>query len=227
MNRKNLRIMFMALTVFMMSATLGFAEEVDLATINAGKFGILTLIPPLVAIVLAFITKNVVVSLFIGILSGSFIINISGSNPFAALINAFLDVVDRAVGSLADPWNAGIILQVLAIGGVINLVAKMGGAKAIAEALARKAKTAKSTQLITWFAGLLVFFDDYANALIIGPMMRPVADKMKISRERLAFIIDATAAPIAGLAIVSTWIGLEVGLIGDAFNGIGVESDAF
>ena len=227
MNRKNLRIMFMALTVFMMSATLGFAEEVDVATINAGKFGILTLIPPLVAIVLAFITKNVVVSLFIGILSGSFIINISGSNPFAALINAFLDVVDRAVGSLADPWNAGIILQVLAIGGVINLVAKMGGAKAIAEALARKAKTAKSTQLITWFAGLLVFFDDYANALIIGPMMRPVADKMKISRERLAFIIDATAAPIAGLAIVSTWIGLEVGLIGDAFNGIGVEADAF
>ena len=227
MNRKNLRIMFMALTVFMMSATLGFAEEVDLATINAGKFGILTLIPPLVAIVLAFITKNVVISLFIGILSGSFIINISGSNPFAALINAFLDVVDRAVGSLADPWNAGIILQVLAIGGVINFVAKMGGAKAIAEALARKAKTAKSTQLITWFAGLLVFFDDYANALIIGPMMRPVADKMKISRERLAFIIDATAAPIAGLAIVSTWIGLEVGLIGDAFNGIGVEADAF
>ena len=227
MNRKNLRIMFMALTVFMMSATLGFAEEVDLATINAGKFGILTLIPPLVAIVLAFITKNVVISFFIGILSGSFIINISGSNPFAALINAFLDVVDRAVGSLADPWNAGIILQVLAIGGVINLVAKMGGAKAIAEALARKAKTAKSTQLITWFAGLLVFFDDYANALIIGPMMRPVADKMKISRERLAFIIDATAAPIAGLAIVSTWIGLEVGLIGDAFNGIGVEADAF
>ncbi|MBC5997936.1 Na+/H+ antiporter NhaC family protein [Romboutsia ilealis] len=227
MNRKNLRIILMALMVFMMSATLGFAEEIDIAAINAGKFGILTLIPPLVAIVLAFITKNVVVSLFIGILSGSFIINVSGSNPFLALVSAFLDVVSRAVGSLADPWNAGIILQVLAIGGVINLVAKMGGAKAIAEALARRAKTAKSTQLITWFAGLLVFFDDYANALIIGPMMRPVADKMKISRERLAFIIDATAAPIAGLAIVSTWIGLEVGLIGDAFNGIGVEADAF
>ena len=227
MNRKNLRIILMALMVFMMSATLGFAEEIDIAAINAGKFGTLTLIPPLVAIVLAFITKNVVVSLFIGILSGSFIINVSGSNPFLALVSAFLDVVSRAVGSLADPWNAGIILQVLAIGGVINLVAKMGGAKAIAEALARRAKTAKSTQLITWFAGLLVFFDDYANALIIGPMMRPVADKMKISRERLAFIIDATAAPIAGLAIVSTWIGLEVGLIGDAFNGIGVEADAF
>ncbi len=226
MKRKNLKIVIMVLTIFIMSSTLGFAET-DIGQINANKFGIWTLIPPLVAIVLAFITKNVVVSLFIGILSGSFILNISGSNMLLGLVNAFLDVVNRAVGSLADPWNAGIILQVLAIGGVINLVAKMGGAKAIAESLSRKAKTAKGTQLITWFAGLLVFFDDYANSLIIGPMMRPVADKMKISRERLAFIIDATAAPIAGLAIVSTWIGLEVGLIGDAFNGIGVEADAF
>ena len=77
----------------------------------------------------------------------------------------------------------------LAIGGVINLVAKMGGAKAIAEALANKAKNARSAQLITWFAGLLVFFDDYANSLIIGPMMRPVADKMKISREKVVNLI--------------------------------------
>ena len=72
-----------------------------------------------------------------------------------------------------------------------------------------------------------MFFDDYANALIVGPIMRPVADKMKISREKLAFVIDATAAPIAGLAIISTWIGLEVGLIGDAFNSIGQSVDAF
>ncbi|MGM9532580.1 Na+/H+ antiporter NhaC family protein, partial [Intestinibacter sp.] len=127
----------------------------------------------------------------------------------------------------SDPWNAGIILQVLAIGGVINLVSKMGGAKAIAEALSKKAKSARSAQIMTWFAGLLVFFDDYANSLIIGPMMRPVTDGMKISRERLAFIIDATAAPVAGLAIISTWIGLEVGLIGDAFNSIGVDQNAF
>lgn len=225
MNRKSLRITFIALMIFIMSATLGFAET-DIGQINANKFGIWTLIPPIVAIVLAFITKNVVVSLFIGILSGSFILNMS-NNIILAFVNAFLDIVNRAVGSLSDPWNAGIILQVLAIGGVINLVAKMGGAKAIAESLAKRAKNPQSTQLITWFAGLLVFFDDYANSLIIGPMMRPVADKMKISRERLAFIIDATAAPIAGLAIVSTWIGLEVGLIGDAFSGIGLEADAF
>ena len=226
MRSKNLRMMLIVLAVFMMSATLGFAEG-DVGQMNADKFGIWTLIPPVVAIVLAFITKNVVISLFIGIFSGSFILNLGTGNLLSVFIKAFLDIVNRALTSLADPWNAGIILQVLAIGGVINLVAKMGGAKAIAEALANKAKNARSAQLITWFAGLLVFFDDYANSLIIGPMMRPVADKMKISRERLAFIIDGTAAPIAGLAIVSTWIGLEVGLIGDAFNGIGLDVDAF
>ena len=103
----------------------------------------------------------------------------------------------------------------------------MGGAKAIAEALARKAKTVKSVQLTTWLLGLAVFFDDYANALIVGPIMRPVTDKLRISRAKLAFIIDATAAPIAGLAIISTWIGLEIGLIGDAFSSIGINVDGF
>ncbi|MGL5311759.1 MAG: Na+/H+ antiporter NhaC family protein, partial [Peptostreptococcaceae bacterium] len=227
MNRRNFKITLMAIMMFILSTPLVFAEGVDVAQVNANKFGILTLIPPAVAIVLAFITKNVVVSLFVGILSGSFLINVQGTNVFNGLVQAFLDLVNRALESLADPWNAGIILQVLVIGGVINLVAKMGGAKAIAEALAKRAKTSRSTQLTTWLMGLLVFFDDYANALIVGPIMRPVADKMKISRERLAFIIDATAAPIAGLAIISTWIGLEVGLINDAFTGIGVEADAF
>jgi len=115
----------------------------------------------------------------------------------------------------------------LIIGGIINLVSKMGGAKAVAEALAKKAKTPRSAQIVTWFLGIVVFFDDYANSLIVGPIMKPVADKMRVSRERLAFIIDATAAPIAGIAIVSTWVGLEVGLINDAFDGIGVSVDAF
>ncbi|WP_270939935.1 Na+/H+ antiporter NhaC family protein [Romboutsia lituseburensis] len=227
MNNRKFRLILVTVIMLILSSPLVFAGEVDQAAINAQKFQLVTLLPPVIAIVLAFLTKNVVVSLFLGILSGSFIINISGSNVFSALIQAFLDLVNRALNSLADPWNAGIILQVLAIGGVINLVAKMGGAKAIAEELAKRAKTAKGTQLITWFLGLLVFFDDYANSLIVGPIMRPVADKMKISRERLAFIIDATAAPIAGLAIISTWIGLEVGLINDAFRGIGVNVDAF
>ena len=227
MKKRNARLIFRTMFLFIMSSVSVFAAEVDTAVVNADKFGVLTLLPPVVAIILAFATKNVILSLVLGVMSGGFLLNLNGVNILSALFNSFLDLVNRAVNSLADPWNAGIILQVLAIGGVINLVAKMGGAKAIAEALAKKAKNARSAQLITWAAGLLVFFDDYANSLIIGPMMRPVTDKMKISRERLAFVIDATAAPVAGLAIISTWIGLEVGLIGDGFNSIGVNTNAF
>ena len=227
MKKIGFRVILLTMIIFTLSTTMAFASELEPAAVNAERFGLLTLIPPIVAIVLAFITKNVVISLFIGILSGSFLISLTGYNVFYALIQAFLDFVTRALNSLADPWNAGIILQVLSIGGVINLVGKMGGAKAIAEALAKRAKTARGTQLITWLLGLFVFFDDYANSLIVGPIMRPVADKMKISRERLAFIIDATAAPVAGLAIISTWIGLEVSLIGEGFNQIGVEASGF
>ncbi len=115
----------------------------------------------------------------------------------------------------------------MVIGGLIAVISKMGGAKAVAESLAKKAKTPKSAQIITWFLGLLVFFDDYANALIVGPIMRPVADKMKISREKLAFIIDGTAAPIAGIAVISTWIGYEISLIKDAYAGIGQSVNAY
>lgn len=227
-NKRKIRVIIMTLFMVLLSTSVVFASEVDIATSNANHYGFLTLIPPIVAIILAFLTKNVIISLFVGTLAGTFLVSLVDNSFMRALVNSFLDFVSRVLNSLADPWNAGIILQVLVIGGVIHLVAKMGGAKAVAEALARKAKTAKSTQLVTLLLGLSVFFDDYANSLIVGPIMKPVADKMKISRERLAFIIDATAAPIAGLAIVSTWIGLEVGLINDAFvNGVGEQVDAF
>lgn len=224
-NSRSYCVFLLTLIMLIMASTAVFAA--DVAEVNAEKFGFWTILPPIIAIALAFITKNVVISLFIGTLSGCFLLQIIGSNPFMAIIQAFLDFVQRALNSLADPWNAGIVLQVMVIGGVISLVSKMGGAKAIAESLAKKAKTPRSAQLITWFLGVLVFFDDYANSLIVGPIMKPVADKMKISRERLSFIIDATAAPIAGIMIVSTWIGLEVGLIKDGFTLIGQEVDAF
>lgn len=229
MRRFNFRLVLTTFVLFMLTIVPTFAEDIDkVAQANATKFGLITIIPPLLAIVLAFITKNVVVSLFLGVLSGSLILQLgSGENIFSAIVLSFLDFISRALNALADPWDAGIILQVLAIGGVINLVGKMGGAKAIAEALAKRAKTSKGAQLISWFLGILVFFDDYANSLIVGPIMRPVFDKLNISREKLSFVIDATAAPIAGLAIISTWIGLEVGLIHDAFGSINVDVDAF
>jgi len=191
------------------------------AKTNAQTFGVLTLIPPAVAIILAFTTRNVIFSLFMGIFSGTFLLNISGANIFGSFYHAFVDLVEKMIGSMADSWNAGIILQVLTIGGLIAVITKMGGPRAIAEKLAKKAKTGRSAQLYTWAMGFFIFFDDYANSLIIGPIMRPVTDKLKVSREKLAFIIDSTAAPIAGIALISTWVGYEISLIKDAYAMIG------
>lgn len=225
MRKRNVFLITTLFYIFLLS-NIVFADA-SLAETNAIKFGIWTIVPPLIAIILAFITKNVILSLFIGVFSGTFLLQLNGFNVGYAFVGGFFDIVQRVVESLSDPWNAGVILQCLTIGGLIGLVSKMGGAKAIAEKLAKKAKTPTSAQLTTWFLGLLVFFDDYANSLIVGPIMRPVTDKMRISREKLAFIVDATAAPIAGIALISTWIGLEISLIRDGYLSIGQDVNAY
>ena len=190
-------------------------------------YGIYTLIPPVVAIALAFITKDVIISLFIGVFSGAFVLHLADNNILVAFVQSFLSVVNYALTSLSDPWNAGIILQVLTIGGLIALMTKIGGAKAVAAALSKMAKGPRSAQVITWLLGILMFFDDYANSLIVGPVMRPVTDEKHVSREKLAFVVDATAAPIAGVALISTWVGYEVGLIKDGYEAIGQSVNAY
>ncbi len=194
---------------------------------NAVRFGVLTLLPPLVAIALAFITKETILSLFVGVFVGEFMVCVNNLNIVESAVNAFLAIGNQVITCMADPWNAGIILQCLLIGGVIQLITKMGGAKALADALAKRANTPRKAQLISWFLGLCVFFDDYANSLIVGPIMRPVMDKLKVSREKLAFVVDATAAPVAGIAIISTWIGLEISLIAAGFQSIGMNVSGF
>ena len=204
------------------------------AKVNAEFYGFITLLPPFIAIILAFITKDVILSLFMGVLSGTFLLSLASNiffvdtialiNIYDTLVESFSKIISYVLKSTSDPVNAGIILQILCIGGLVALITKMGGAKAIALQFAKRAKTAISTQLNTWFIGLLIFFDDYANLLIVGPIMRPLADKFKISREKFAFIIDSTAAPVAGIAIISTWIGLEVSLIKNAYASIGIDN---
>lgn len=189
---------------------------------NSVRFGILTLLPPLVAIALAFITKETILSLFIGVFVGEFMLCVNDLNIVSTAVNAFLQLGTDIIGCMADPWNAGIVLQCLLIGGIIQLVTKMGGAKALADEFAKRANTPRKAQLFTWLLGLCVFFDDYANSLIVGPIMRPVMDKLHVSREKLAFVVDATAAPVAGIAIISTWIGLEISLIAAGFESVGV-----
>lgn len=185
-------------------------------------YGIWSLLPPLVAIVLAFKTKQVLPSLFIAIFTGATII--AGGNVFVA----FSDTVTKYIaGSVASEWNAGIIVFDMGLGGMIGVVAASGGAKAIAEWLASKARNAKSGMVATWAMGLLIFFDDYSNTLLVGTTMRPLTDKLRISREKLAFLTDSTAAPVASMALISTWIAYEMGLLRDAFAAIGVEANIY
>lgn len=211
------------IALFVLSLYISNLPEGD----NAVRLGLLTLIPPLVAICLAFITKETILSLFTGVFIGEFMLCINDTNIITTAINAFLKLGTEVISVISDPWNAGILLQCLLIGGVIQLITKMGGAQALADEFAKRADSPRKAQLFTWLLGLFVFFDDYANSLIVGPIMRPVMDKLKVSREKLAFVVDATAAPVAGIAIISTWIGLEISLIASGFQSIGMDVSGF
>ena len=224
---KFLKFLIVGILLSIIFVSIGFSADSSMAQVNADKWGIWTLIPPLVAIILAFITKDVLLSLFTGVFSGVYILLIEKHNIFSSFIFGFLKVTQEILEAISSPWNAGIILQTLTIGGLIALISRMGGAKAIAKSLSKKAKSPTSAQIYTWLLGIVVFFDDYANALTVGPIMRPVTDKMRISREKLSFIIDSTAAPIAGIALISTWIGYELGLIKDGFDVIGQDVNAY
>lgn len=123
---------------------------------------------------------------------------------------------------VAKPGNAGILLQCGAIGGLVALLAASGGLRAIAEQFVKLARGPVSSQIVAWVLGLFIFFDDYANVQIRGPIVRPITDRNRVSREKLSFILDATAAPIAGIALISTWIGTELSYINSGLSDAGL-----
>lgn len=184
--------------------------------------GVLSLLPPLAAILLALIFRQVVIALVSGIYLGSLFIY--DYNPLLA----FLHVGDEFVlKSTADESHILIILFTLLIGGVVGVITKNGGTHGLALKITRYANTPRSGMLSSWLLGMAIFFDDYANSLIMGNMMRPITDKLKISRAKLAYIVDSTSAPIASLMIISTWIGYELGLIDSGLKSIGYEVSAY
>ncbi len=184
--------------------------------------GILSIIPPLLAILLAFVFRQVLISLAAGIYVGAlFIYNYDPFTAFLRFSDTFI------VKSTIDESHLYITLFTLMIGGLVGIISKNGGTEALARIITKFAKTPKSGMLSSWGLGLLIFFDDYSNTLIIGNMMRPITDKLKISREKLAYIVDSTSAPIASLVIISTWIGFELGLIQDGLTAIGSDKSAY
>ena len=188
-----------------------------------------SIIPPLVAILFALIFKEVYSALFIGILIGTTTIFAhQGSNWFSAFFEGIFAIPDTYVlDSLADTEHLSIIVFSMLIGGMVSIITKNGGMKGVVNILSRLAKNAQSGQFVTWLLGIAIFFDDYANTLVVGNTMRPVTDRLKISREKLAYIVDSTAAPIAAIAFVTTWIGAELSYIQDGINTLGLEQSPY
>ena len=196
-----------------------FVILIILAMIFLDRFKVL--LPPIAAIGLALLTHEVIFSLFCGIWVGAVIsIGFSGFYTFfeSIFIGFFKTADTYIVGSLNDSSHLQIILFTLFIGGLVGVIARSGGLIGIVNKFSKHTNSALKAQLTTWVLGIMIFFDDYANALIVGNTMRPITDKLKISREKLSYIIDSTAAPVSSMALLSTWIGYEVGLIGDVLK---------
>ncbi len=182
----------------------------------------LSVLPAVIAIVLAIAFREVVVALVAGVWLGATIVE--GYDPLAGLLRA---ADSYAVGALADPDHASIAIFSLLLGGMIGVIAKSGGAQGLATLVTGFAKDRLTGALATWLMGLAIFFDDYSNSLLVGTTMRPITDRLRISREKLAFLVDATAAPVSSFAIVSSWVGVEVGYIADQYAALGIEGDPY
>ncbi len=178
---------------------------------------VLTLLPPLIAIVLAIATRQVLLSLFCGVWVGATLIY--GFNPLAS----FLRAVDSYVlPALADTDHATVIMFSLSLGGMVGVMTATGGIRSLVQAISHRTKSSRSGQVYTAVLGTLIFFDDYANSLIVGNSMRPLTDSLKISREKLSFLVDATAAPVATIGIISTWTAYQIGLVADNLPAAGL-----
>jgi len=174
-----------------------------------------SIIPPLLAILFALWFREVLTSIFIGLLSGTFIISyFQGHNVIMALIYGFFHIIDKyIIEVLNEPDHLSIIVFSMLIGATVVVITQNGGMQGVIRKLSKYAKNRRSGQLITMIMGIIIFFDDYANTLVVGNTMRPVTDKLKISREKLSYIVDSTAAPIASIAFITTWIGAELSYI--------------
>lgn len=180
--------------------------------------GWVSVLPPLVAILIALLLRNVIPALLVGIWLGAAALrSFTPQGIFGGLLDSFQVFV---VGALANPDNASIILFSMMIGGMVGIITRNGGMARIVQIIVRRARTAIAGQVSVWMMGIMIFFDDYSNTLVVGNTARPLTDKLRISREKLAYIVDSTAAPVVCLALITTWIGYEVGLIDAALRGI-------
>lgn len=181
-----------------------------------GEFGILSLVPPLLAITLAVTTRRIILSLFVSIWVGG-VIYTGGLG-----VGQTFDWIVEAI--IADSgFHAEILVFTLLLGSGVALIWRLGGAIAIQEVASRRLETRRKVGVVAWLLGIALFFDDYANTAIIGNTMRETSDRVNISREKLSYIVDSTAAPVATIGI-SGWVAFQLSMIDEAFSNIEAEA---
>jgi Na+/H+ antiporter NhaC len=187
-------------------------------------YGWLSLLPPILAIGLAIVSRRVLLSLFSGVFVGALLY--TGGDP----LQAIPATMERYLWtSLSDGDHLRVFTFTLLMGAMVGVMQVSRGMQGIVETIAPWARSRRGGHIVVWSLGLIVFFDDYANSLLLGNTMRPLTDRLRISREKLAYLVDSTAAPVSGLAIISTWIAGEIGYIQDGFQqvGLGDQVDGF
>lgn len=178
-----------------------------------------SLLPPAVAISLALISKEVYSSLFLGVFTGSLLVaNFAPWETVRVLIGGGEEIYEYGlISNIGDSWNVGILIFLVILGIMVDLMNKAGGSAAFGRWARKTVKTRSSAQLMTMLLGVLIFIDDYFNCLTVGSVMRPVTESHKISRAKLAYIIDATAAPVCMLAPISSWAAAVAGFVDDSY----------
>ncbi|NCB33676.1 MAG: Na+/H+ antiporter NhaC family protein [Erysipelotrichia bacterium] len=232
MKKRKKAALFVCAAVLCVIVYLGFAPNASPSSsdpqVLGTALGFLSLVPPLLAVVLAFLLHDVIISLIAGFLSGVLLLLacmpggmiINSSAGISLIFSTILDIV-------TNRNNACIILLCLTIGGMVEVIRKSGGFTAVAKILLKHIDSPRKANLIGELLGIIVFFDDYANSLIVGPVMRPVTDKLNVSREKLAYIVDSTAAPVTGIAVISSWVAVEVAIINQGFAAAGVSGQGY
>jgi Na+/H+ antiporter NhaC len=220
-NNKNITILFNVVYLLFFSTIANATESAPQA---AGSW--IAILPPVLTIAIALITKRVVPALFVGIWMGAWAINGFGLfGIWTGLLDTFQVFVANA---LSNPDHTAIVLFSMMVGGMVGIISRNGGMQGIVNHIVKWADSARHACLATASLGCAIFFDDYANTLVVGNTMRPVTDSMRVSRAKLAYIVDSTAAPVACIAVVTTWIGYEIGLIGDSISKMpGLDTEAY
>ncbi|MBT5527640.1 MAG: Na+/H+ antiporter NhaC family protein [Cytophagia bacterium] len=187
---------------------------------------LLSIIPPLLAIILAIAFKEVITALVLGVLMG--IVFLLGLDDPISYVKAPLVFIDTyIIRVLTDSSKISVVVFSMLIGGMVSLLIKNGSIHFLIQKIIKLIKTRKATLMTTWFLGILIFFDDYANTLIVGNAARVITDKYKISRQKLAYIVDSTAAPVAAIALITTWIGAQLNYISDSVVQLGINENPY